>query len=307
MNLNTPIVLIIYKRPESTQLVFDKISEAKPTQLFVIADGPRVESESTLCEKARAILTQVDWPCDIKINYSDINLGCMQRVSSGLDWVFSQVESAIILEDDCLPNLSFFYFCQELLNYYQQDQRIWTISGNNFQDGIKRTDFSYFFSKYPLIWGWATWKRAWEHFDANLTSWSEEFALEIIQSVCEDEHEQQYRLHRFKDITQGRLDAWAPRWLFTCWANNGLSVIPEVNLVSNIGFGSQGTHTLNAKSKYANLKTYDLNVIRHPNMIYRNLVADKYMYDHFFHGLKNKKSRRPLNRVSRKLKSYFIF
>ena len=306
ISIDTPVVLILYKRPELTRLVFNRISQVKPRELFIIADGPKRENEEENCLRAREVVDSINWECEIKRNYSDINLGCRERVSSGLDWVFSQVEEAIILEDDCLPSVSFFYFCQELLRYYRDDKRVWVISGNNFQDGIERSDFSYFFSKYPLIWGWATWKRAWDEFDADLETWTDEFAMQIIRTVCEDSHEQEYRFQRFKDITQGRLDAWAPRWLFTCWANSGLSVIPKVNLVSNIGFGIQGTHTLDAKNKYANLKSHELNLINHPinhaSMIYRDINADQYTYNHFFGGIKNKESRKLKNRIKRKVR-----
>ncbi|MCX5679732.1 MAG: glycosyltransferase family 2 protein, partial [Candidatus Omnitrophica bacterium] len=171
--LETPVVLTIFNRPDKTELVFNAISKARPRQLFVIADGPRPDApgENERCLDARAIIERVDWDCCLRKNYSDVNMGCKRRVSSGLDWVFSSVEEAILLEDDTLPSHSFLFFCQELLEKYRYDNRINYISGTNYQLGKSRTDYSYFFSRYASFWGWATWRRAWRHYDVDMKSW----------------------------------------------------------------------------------------------------------------------------------------
>ena len=162
-NLKTPVAFIIFNRPSLTQIVFNTIRQAKPKQLFVIADGARFPEEKEKCQQARDIIRQVDWDCEVLANYSDVNLGCGKRISSGISWVFEHVEAAIILEDDCLPHLSFFRYCENLLDYYRDDERVMAIGGDNFQDGNKKTPYSYYFSKYPHVWGWATWRRAWKH------------------------------------------------------------------------------------------------------------------------------------------------
>ncbi len=173
--IKTPVVVIIFKRTDTTEKVFEAIRLAKPPKLFVIADGPRADhpGEAEKCEAARAIIERVDWECEVLKNYSDTNLGCAKRVSSGLDWVFSNVEEAIILEDDCVPHLTFFPFCEELLEKYRYDTRIASISGQNVQFGRERTNYSYYFSRYNHCWGWATWRRAWQHFDFDMKLWPE--------------------------------------------------------------------------------------------------------------------------------------
>src|SRR5579883_3534944 len=173
--LKTPVVLIIFKRADTTERVLEVIRQVKPSQLFVIADGPRADrsEEVEKCAAARALIEQVDWQCEVFKNYSEVNLGCAKRVSSGLDWVFSNVEEAIILEDDCLPHPTFFRFCEELLEKYRYDTRISSISGQNVLLKHRRTNYSYFFSRYNLCWGWASWKRAWQHYDLYIKLWKE--------------------------------------------------------------------------------------------------------------------------------------
>ena len=171
--LTTPVAFLIFNRPDTTARVFEAIRQAKPPKLLVVADGPRPDRPDDVekCKAARAIIDRVDWACEVLTNYSDLNLGCGKRPATGITWVFEQVEEAIIFEDDCLPHPSFFRFCEELLNYYRHDERIMVISGNNFQFGRNRTDDSYYFSRYNHIWGWASWRRAWEYFDYDLKLW----------------------------------------------------------------------------------------------------------------------------------------
>ena len=304
MLCQTPVIFFIFRRPLLTKQVFEAIRAARPSKLLVVADGPRDTEDVIACKQARSITEEIDWKCEVSRNYSEVNLGCRERVSSGLTWAFSQVEEAIILEDDCLPNPSFFCFCQSLLAYYRDDERIWTISGNNFQDGIRRSSSSYFFSKYPFIWGWATWRRAWQNYDTHLEKWSENMLRKVVQSVCEDPDEQEFRFKRFHDVVSGEIDAWDPKWSFTCWANNALCAIPETNLVSNIGFGSQATHTTNRKFPYANLKAGELKEICHPAHIFRDIAADQYFYDNFFGGYSRKESRTLKFKVKNKMKKY---
>src|SRR6185436_19386626 len=174
---SVPVALIIFNRPDLTARVFEAIRQAQPRQLFVIADGPRNPDDERLCNEARQVVAHVDWKCDVRTDFSQTNLGCGRRPASGIDWVFSQVAEAIILEDDCIPAPSFFHFCERLLEHYRNDTRVMHISGNNYLPADKRSSEreaqsrSYYFSKYTFSCGWATWRRAWKHYDSALASW----------------------------------------------------------------------------------------------------------------------------------------
>jgi len=192
--LYTPILFLIFNRPDTTQKVFNAIRKAKPKQFFIAADGspPDREGEIEKCQKSRKIATSVDWDCEVKTLFRDKNLGCKIAISSAIDWFFENVEEGIILEDDCLPHQSFFWFCQELLEYYRNDTRIMHISGDNFQFGRKRGEGSYYFSKYSHVWGWATWRRAWKCFDINMKSFEEFKAENQINSIFQSKQQQKY-------------------------------------------------------------------------------------------------------------------
>lgn len=285
MICDAPVAFIIFRRPDVTARVFEQIRLAQPKQLFIIADGPRNDEDVLSCQEARAITEQVDWDCEVFRDYSDINLGCRRRVSSGLDWVFSQVGEAIILEDDCLPSQGFFDFCQTLLNYYRNDTRIWVISGNNFQDGIKRGDGSYYFSRYNHVWGWATWKRSWQKYDAELKTWPKFRDSRLLENILEDPTEVRYWSSLFDSFfTENRIDTWDYQWTYTCWSNGGLTILPNVNLVSNIGFGAGSTNTnVDSIKGISALPTEELINIKHPTFIIRDSVADQYTFKKMFY------------------------
>lgn len=288
MSFCTPIALFIFNRPQLSQIVFNAIAKVKPQQLLIVADGPRSETEWEKCQQARNIVNQVDWPCQVLTNFANKNLGCRIRVSTGLDWVFSQVEEAIILEDDCLPSPSFFNFCQVLLKHYRYDTNIMHISGNNFQEGQSRTENSYYFSKYSHIWGWASWRRAWQYYDVNMSSWMGYKKSKHFQQLCDSYWEQEYWLNTFDYVQQGAIDTWDYQWLLACWQQQGLSILPDRNLISNLGFTEESTHETAAKC-WSNLPTEDIWKIHHPSSISRNKIADRYTFDHFFGGEKRRK------------------
>jgi hypothetical protein len=241
MKLNTPVVLIIFNRPEPVQEVFNAIRQAQPTKLLVIADGPRFPEEAEKCEKTKQIVSTVDWDCEVLTNYSEINLGLKIIISSGLDWVFNNVEEAIILEDDCLPSQSFFVFCQSLLEMYRYDTRVMSISGNNFQMS-PMNPYSYFFSKYFHCWGWATWRRSWKYYDIDMKTFLEFKKRDTIKAICNDVWEQKYWLDIFEKTYNGQIKTWDYQWLYASWINHALSIYPNLNLVSNLGFGKQSTN-----------------------------------------------------------------
>ena len=278
--LTTPVALIFFKRPEVTERVFKRIAEAKPRTLLLIADGPRTKEEAAACADVRKLVEQVDWDCQVLKNYSDVNLGCRHRPATGIDWVFSRFEEAIILEDDCLPSLSFFYFCQSLLERYRDDERIFMIGGNNFQGGIRRTEDSYYFSKYPGTWGWATWKRAWQYYDHTMETWPAFKAAGRMPWIFENPAERRYYEPYFQQCFENKLDAWDYIWLYSYLCQNGLTVEPGINLVSNIGFGSIATHTFQADPRVANVPSGEIWQIKHPRQVIRHLEADAYYFEH---------------------------
>jgi hypothetical protein len=274
--MKTPVAFIIFNRPDTTARVFEAIRQAKPPLLLVIADGARTSKagEVEKCAATRAIIDKVDWPCDVKTNYSNINLGCGKRVSSGLDWVFQEVEEAIILEDDCVPDSTFFQFCDELLEYYRYDNRVTSISGNNFEMGRKDSNSSYYFSRYNHVWGWASWRRAWKHYDFNISKWPDIRDGKFLSGVLDGGESVRYWTEVFNQVYKGKIDTWDYQWLFTCWSQNGLTILPEVNLISNIGFGADATHTTEV-SPFSNLPVKAVNFpLVHPQFIMRNADVD---------------------------------
>lgn len=305
MSLTTPVAFMIFNRSDLTQQVFAAIAKAKPKQLFVVADGPRSPEDAQKCAQARAVIDRVDWECDISKNYSEKNLGCGRRVSSGISWVFSQVEEAIFLEDDTLPADSFFDYCKELLERYRHDDRVMTINGNSFQFGRKRTEFSYHFSKYCACWGWASWRRAWQHYDFEMKSWPAFKRADMLSWVCQDPYEHQFWTKLFDSMykTPGKIDTWDHQWNYACWSQNGLAIEPKVNLVANLGLGrSDASHTTGDNPLLAELsKTQELDRIEHPPFVVKNTEADVYIFDHVIGGNRMRKGDTLPGRLGRRL------
>ncbi len=279
--MKTPVAFIIFKRPNTTERVFEAIRQAKTPKLFVIADGPRIDhpGEAEKCEATRAIIERIDWDCEVIKNYSDTNLGCAKRVSSGLDWVFSNIEEAIVLEDDCVPHPTFFQFCEELLEKYRYDTRIASISGANFQLGRRRTPYSYYFSIHNHCWGWASWRRAWQQFDITMKLWKEIQSQGFLNDLLIDFKAVKYWEKRFQEIYDNPLDTvWDYQWTFACWIQSSLGIIPNRNLISNIGFGVDSTHfTSTKKNPFGDMHTEKMEFpLKHPPFIIRDLKADSF-------------------------------
>jgi hypothetical protein len=273
------VALLIFNRPDTTARVFEAVAKAKPSKLLVVADGPRPDrpGEADICAQARAIINKVDWDCDVITNFSSINLGCKKRVASGLDWIFEQVEEAIILEDDCLPEHSFFRFCDEMLERYRLNERVGMVSGGNLQFGRSRGNASYYFSKYTHIWGWATWRRAWKLYDRDLTQWPAFRDQGLLEEMFQTRGEQAYWRNSFQWVHEGVLDTWDVSWTFAALTHGMLQVVPNVNLISNIGFGPNATHT-HVVGVHANLPTQAITFpLSHPNFVLPNVDADRYI------------------------------
>jgi len=296
---DTPIVFLIFNRPDLTARVFAAIREARPRTLLIVSDGPRSTHPDDAAKVAatRAIVEKVDWPCTVLKDYAADNLGCMVRVSSGLTWAFKQVEEAIILEDDCLPHPSFFRYCSNLLERYRDDARVMHIGANNFQNGIRRTPHSYYFSKISHIWGWATWRRAWQLYDVNLQGLAEFLDSNGLTPYCPNLVEREYWIKIFQD-TAARQHTWDSQWVYALWKQSALAVVPEVNLISNIGFGPEATHTL-GNAPEANLAVADIGEISHPPFIVRCVEADDFTFNNVY---ARKRKVHPVKALLRRIK-----
>lgn len=278
--LKTPVALIIFNRPDNTAKVFEAIRRARPEKLLVAADGPRADrpEDAEKCAAARAIIDSVDWPCEVYKKYSDVNLGCKMGPANGIDWVFEQVEEAIILEDDCVPHQDFFRFCESMLEYYRHDTRVMMVSGTNYLQNLPAMTESYFFSNYYPIWGWATWRRAWKLFDVDIDAWEGFQEKKQLYWLFSHKEIAQYYESMFSLVRKGG-DFWDIQWWFACIFQHGLAIVPRGNLVSNIG--EIGTHTETQGDYYVNTQTYPLDVdnIRHPRYVTPDIGLNRLTYE----------------------------
>lgn len=277
--LKTPVAFIIFNRPDTTERVFEAIAKARPPKLLVVADGARVnrDGEAANVAATRAIIDRVDWECEVLTNYSDVNLGCKCRVSSGLDWVFEQVGEAIILEDDCLPHPSFFRFCEEMLIRYRADQRISHINGNNLQFGAPLNNDSYYFSNFVHVWGWASWRDRWQNdYDVAMKTWPYIRNEKLIENWTSSVALQKYLYTVYEQSYLGKVDTWDYQWSYAARLNGRLAVTPNVNLISNIGFGPNATHTMGENSVLANMEIKEVNFpLTYPCEMFANRLLDE--------------------------------
>ena len=245
-SLTTPVVFLVFNRPATTRRVFEAISQARPSRLLIVADGPRRtdEGEEERCRQVRDVVRAINWPCQLETNFADENLGCQERVISGLNWAFSRVDEAVILEDDCLPHPTFFRFCQELLERYRNDSRVAMISGDSFVEKAGRSHSSYYFSRMAHIWGWATWRSAWQRYDRRLEQWPRVKDSGMLDEIMDHPRIVRHWTRIFDQMYTGTgPNTWDYQWTYTLLINNALSIVPRVNLVENIGFSIEGTHT----------------------------------------------------------------
>jgi hypothetical protein len=259
--LQTAVLFLVFNRPQITAQVFEAIRKAKPPRLYVAADGARTDREGEYEKvlKVREIATAVDWPCELRTLFRDKNLGCKLGVSGGIDWFFQHEEQGIILEDDCLPSQSFFWFCEELLGKYANDPRIYHIDGCNFVGQRIPFDGDYDFSRYALIWGWATWRRAWKLYDPNLSSLQDIKRKGLLYSYFGSRSAEIYWLNNLRKAKLG-LDTWDYQWFAVIWSGNGLVIGPSKNMIKNIGFGVDATHTLSAPGSFDDMLCNEYNL-----------------------------------------------
>lgn len=279
--MQTPILFLIFNRLDTATKVFERIREVTPARLFIAADGPREQKsgEKEKCEEVRnTILGMIDWDCELKTFFREENLGCRMAVSSAIDWFFDHVEEGIILEDDCLPSISFFSFCSVLLEKYRNDDRIGIISGDNFLSNKIKIKESYYFSKFPYIWGWATWKRVWKLYDVDMLDWVEVKKNKDFNSRFQGVYAKFYYHAMFDLAFQRRISTWDYQFLFMNFKHNLINVIPKKNLVKNIGFSKTATHT-KSSSKFIDINHEELEVIKFNEYVETNYRADKITFN----------------------------
>lgn len=275
--VQTPLILFVYNRENTTRQLLDALSHVKASKIYVFADGPKKEifQDYDQCAKVRALIDQFSKRSSIKKFYSDINRGCEKQIPSGISEVLSHEKRCIVLEDDCIPESSFFRYCDELLDYYENDTRIMTISGTNIQVK-KRTSDSYYFSKFTHSWGWATWKRAWQHYDHNMNKWQELKTTNWLREHFTRELSIKIWTNIFDRVVAEQMNAWDYRWLYSMWLKRGYTIIPSVNLVKHIGFGSESTHFRNTTQKNE-MKTRQIEFpLRHPKVVSCHALADEF-------------------------------
>jgi len=239
----TPVLFLVFNRLNTTRKVFEEIRRARPKQLFIAADGPRsIEEKKKTDEVRKYILKNIDWKCKVKVLFRDKNLGCKYAVSGAIDWFFKNVEYGIILEDDCLPSQSFFRFCQEMLEKYKDDKRIMHICGTNISSNLKSKE-DYFFATSFNVWGWATWKRAWKKYDLDMKLWPRFKKEGLMRNFSESVIHTFFNKKGMDKVYSKKVNTWDYQWAFSCMVNNSVSIIPRLNLITNIGFDGTGTHT----------------------------------------------------------------
>jgi len=281
-HFDAPILFTIYNRPAHASRVFESIRRIQPRYLFVAADGPSPErpGDKDKCREARQIVNTIDWPCEVHKLFHEDHQGCRRAMSESINWFFNNVPEGIILEDDCLPHPSFFEFCRALLAFYRDDSRIMVICGDNKGVKIRQGSESYYFSRLVHIWGWATWRRAWRHFDPNLNSFPAFKERGEIGNIFPVPELQRFWIDHFESVYRGRVDTWDFQWVYAVWAQGGLSIMPRVNLVTNIGFGPDATHTTSVHQADAFLETQEIGAITHPSFVIPNRTADESVAKH---------------------------
>jgi hypothetical protein len=280
-----PVLLLAWRRADCTRRVLDALRVVQPSRLYLACDGasPQRPGEAEQVQATRALLdSAVDWPCQVERLYSADNQGCRLGVSRAISWFFEQEEAGVVLEDDCVPHPDFFPYCAALLERYRLDSRVWCISGTNHQHGQWRGDGSYYFSRYNHCWGWASWRRCWQHYDGELQGWPALRDSGLLQGVFDDPMEAAWwgaiwdRL-----LAEGRPDSWAYRWTFTCMSQGGLTALPNRNLVANIGFDARASNTRRQRQA---MVLEALGPLRHPTFVLRDRAADHHTYLHHFGG-----------------------
>jgi hypothetical protein len=278
------VLFLVFNRPDTTQVVFDQIRMARPPRLYIVADGPRANNAADLelCSQAREIALRVDWDCEVKTDFRAENAGCKEGVSAAISWFFEQEDEGIILEDDCVPANSFFKFCDTLLEKYRSDDRVRHITGCNLQQGQKWGNSTYYFSHMTHVWGWAGWKRVWKDYDKRLAKFDREEMVTRLRGIFDDPYVVESYVKIFDEVKAGKINAWGYQLDFANFFNYGLTAIPNENLISNIGFRADATHTLDPNSVYADIPLKEIDEIMHPGTVQAEKQAENVILKHIF-------------------------
>lgn len=298
--LNTAVLFLVFNRLDTTKQVFEAIRQAKPPRLYIAADGAR-ETKEGETEKVKAvreyIISNIDWECEVKTLFREQNLGCKMAVSSAITWFFENEEMGIILEDDCLPSQSFFWFCEELLHKYKNENSIYMISGDGRATNQESIKSDYDFVSYALIWGWASWARAWKNYDVKMSDWLNQ-KKSVLKNISQEKNTRRYWRDAYQMSFDGKINTWDYQWSYTLQKQQALCIVPKVNLITNIGFGEDATHTFDQTSSNANIQRADLNFpLKSPDKISKNLKLN-FFYDKF-EFKKNSYFIRAVNKIKR--------
>lgn len=305
MSFDVPVLLITWRRPDTTRQVIDALRAVAPKTIYVASDGPRHAKEEKQVKATRAVIDEfINWPCSIYRRFSVVNQGCEVGVSSAITWFFDSVEEGIILEDDCIPSGEFFGYCRELLVKFRNDERVWCISGGNYQQGHWRGEGSYYFSRYNHCWGWASWRRCWQQYADHDAIWSiVNNSMALQKSMFDCDFERRYWMEIWRKLfTFSQPDTWDYRWSLVCMANSGLTILPNANLVMNIGFGEGALHTAGQSTA---VPLQPLGHVVHPRLVCRHAEADSYTFDEYFGG-RLLKSRRYWLKIKLSRIKYFL-
>jgi hypothetical protein len=281
---NIPILFLVFNRLDTTKQVFEMIRKVAPQKLYIASDGHRInrENEKEKVEIIRDyILKSIDWDCEVKTLFREENLGCGKAVSGAISWFFENEEMGIILEDDCLPSLSFFFYCKELLEYYKDNTRIYHIAGHNPLTYTK-TPYSYYFARIQHCWGWASWRRAWNHYSFDIKELNNFIKKRKINKIFTRSIDKNYWIDIFKAMEIHKIDTWDYQWTYNIFNDNGICINPAKNLITNIGFGIDATHTTSDASGLNNQQRFEIDILIHPKKIkINNNIINKINEDAF--------------------------
>lgn len=304
----SPVLFIIFNRTDTSLQVLERIRRAKPPRIYITADGPRlnIQGEDVKCaETQAAVMAGIDWDCEVKTFLREENVGPKVAISSAIDWFFANESEGVILEHDCLPADSFFWYCDILLEKYRHDTRIWLISGSNLLKGKKWSDASYYYSNLTNGWGFATWRRSWDMYDVSLAQFEEREVRGYLEKIFTDKRVIDQWEKLFKETKAGKINTWDYQAGFAHFFNNCLNIIPNINLVSNIGFGEGAENTLNAEHPYANIPLEEINEITHPKVMLPEKQADhEVLMIEFLPAFEHAKSLQKHNSARRKFKRW---
>jgi len=304
-----PVLLTVFNRPHETRQVLSRLKQVRPEKIFIAADGPRKgrAEDQDLCDEVRGLVTQeIDWPTQLLTDFAPHNLGLRRRMASAITWALKQEDRVLVLEDDCLPDPSFFRFCTELLERYRDDQRVGVVTGDNFQpEGFELTG-SYYFSRYPHCWGWATWRRAWELYDDGMSDWPEVRESRWLKDLFPHPLEALYWRQIFDGTYSGKIQSWAYRWTYSCWRHGLLTATPVRNLVTNIGTGAAASNTRDPERGKHDLEAWAMTFpLAHAVDVTRDLTADDHAQQQAFGRAKDPSLRgkvaRSLSKIKKKL------